>query len=294
MADAAAVAAALAPPAPAQPHSALPTNASASTPATVPSSAPALASSALQLLALFMRQPDTAARLHAAVGEYLDAAKALKEAEASLVKFDAACKKDGGLSLPRSLQLALVTRARLPTVAQQPAFFDETKAALLALERETHAQVYKLLHAAKQRHLQHLRAQANPQARMSAASAAYREFVTEHAAEIDARFQQPSLLPVDQAVTQFEQLLVDRMNEAILQSSLAALSRQPRHSSLASASTLPDSSSPISPASLHDRRCFIASKQRSRRRKRAFSSDDTTSESSRPRARLALQQSPLQ
>lgn len=174
------------------------------------------------LLQLFIALPDVCALYHDAAGRYLTATKELKTARLSLEKFRTTCNKGNRLTLPRSMQLRVVERAKLPVVPDVKTFNDATTATLRSIEAATTKSIYDALLVAKEAHISHLEQRANAHAFIITAVTAHRAHVSAYAAQLDASLH----FPLEAAVIHFEQHLRRRVQELNLQAVSTAMREQ--------------------------------------------------------------------
>lgn len=174
------------------------------------------------LLPLFTQQAHVRTLYSDAAGRYLTAVKSLKSARLSLEKFKQTCNRTQQLSLPRSMQLNLITRAKLPTVEDKPNFNEGTISALHSIEATATKATYDALVAAKERHIAHLEQCANAQAFIHTAVSAHRTHVIAYAAKMDSSLA----FPVEAAVQHFNEHLLQRITELNMQAASEAMHEQ--------------------------------------------------------------------
>lgn len=140
-----------------------------------------------QLLLAYLSTTVAKQHYDGAILPFLTLHKELQSAKESLEKFKVACNKRGAaqLSLPQSLKLSIVERARLPTVEGQPDMFKEELKELQSIESEATKRTAEVLLKAKEKHIAALQSKANAQSFKAKASSVYLEFLTQHAKEFD-------------------------------------------------------------------------------------------------------------
>ena len=174
------------------------------------------------LLHLFTQLSDVRTLYTDATGRYLTATKDLKAARLSLDKFMTACNRGKHLTLPRSMQMHLIERAKLPIVADDTHFNDATTATLRSIEETATKATYDALVIAKMKHIAHLEQRANAHAFIITAVNSHRAYVSKYAAQMDASLT----FPAEAAVHHFEQYLRQRVQELNLQSVSNAMREQ--------------------------------------------------------------------
>lgn len=87
--------------------------------------------------------------------------EALSTARSSLQKFQSACQqRPPAIQLPASMRLRLVDQANLTPVVDTPAFYKAEVDALRQLEVDSSQKAFSIIVAARERHIEHLRASA--------------------------------------------------------------------------------------------------------------------------------------
>jgi len=190
-------------------------------------------------LATFLARPAVQERFADACLSYERAVEELDAARATRDKFVAACTKHlPATSLPPSLQLKLVVRAKLTPVAGSPDFYSSEIAALQQIEKEASARIYDTLKQAKDRHVAHLQSQCNAHSFLERHLQEHKRFVSAFAADYDAAYGSPpaaspapadpaaasasssacsSSFPLDAAVADFMQRLRSHISAHLMQ-----------------------------------------------------------------------------
>ena len=140
-----------------------------------------------QRLLTFLETPAATQRYSTAILPFLSLHKELEAAKESLEKFKAACNKHNAdrPSLPQSLKLSIVERARLPNVEGKPDLFKDELKELQAIELEATKRTVQVLLRAKEKHIAELQSKVNAQSFKQRASDSYTEFLTLQAQAFD-------------------------------------------------------------------------------------------------------------
>jgi len=147
---------------------------------------------AADTLAQFLSRPAVLQRFASACSSYERAVEELDAARAARDKFVAACTKHlPATSLPPSLQLRLVTKAKLTPVAGSADFYGSELATLQQIEKEASTRIYDTLKQAKDKHVAHLQSQCNAHAFLHRSQQEHRQFVSAFAADYDAAYGSP-------------------------------------------------------------------------------------------------------
>ena len=163
------------------------------------------------LLTSYLDLQSTQHQTQDAIGAWLDALKAAKDARSQLDRFIATCTGNGDVTLPKSMRISLKARAKFPSVANAPTFFDAAHAALLTIEREATEKAFKVLKEVKEQHVAHLRQQANVPSFVARATAEHRTRVLAYASKLAASpaysADVSASFPTDAAVDAFSHTL---------------------------------------------------------------------------------------
>ena len=191
-----------------------------------PPSEPAISTDVHALLQQFLQHPSVQQRYAASVAKYAEAAAAHAHAKEQFALFERACNKHApALRLPKTLQLDLVKRARMPTVEGAPTFFQEVTEELRKIEADATKSIYDALCKAKKIHIAHLASRSHALQFIAAETAAYKEFLLAHAQEFNSRYGR-DVFPTAQAAADFQQHLQRNVNDSVLQSVLLAQQQQ--------------------------------------------------------------------
>jgi hypothetical protein len=182
-------------------------------------------------LSAFNASPTVQQQHHEHFGAFLTLHKQLKASRTAHAHFLEVTHKSDG-SLPNSMKLRIVERARFPTVDDQPTFFKTELDELRRLEHDTAKQLTATLLGVKERHIKHLQAIANPQTFISTAIAKFAPYVKQFADVYDEQYKAgaagapaaaaaatvstPLTFPRSEAIAHFEEKLRNRIDEEVI------------------------------------------------------------------------------
>ena len=171
-----------------------------------------------------------------AVGTYLTMQKDHADAKKELNSFKATCNRDPPqVSLPRSIPLDITKRVHFKAVDDSPDFYSKYMQQLQQLEHDMRKQIYEIMIAAKEQHLEHLRIHLIPITFIQLQMKKYLKHVETYAARIEQSTSATSTseaadnrasssneiqssfarFPTRQAMDHFESHLLTRINEEI-------------------------------------------------------------------------------